>query len=183
MLGSTRAELLKLRERWSIRVLAIIFILIVVLLTYVLTYVIYKNPPPNFQEGLPKGTTTADLIKSLYPPNFHRIAMSSVNGLGAAIAIILGVLAAGSEYGWGTLKTVFTQKPSRATVLTGRFYALVGVTVVLAVILMAAGGGQPCPGADRRASRWLARPAGGRRGHCGALVDPADVDHVRGAAG
>jgi ABC-2 type transport system permease protein len=138
MRGSFSAELLKLRKRWAIRILAIIFVLIVVLLTYVLSYVIYKNPPPNFQSGLPRGTTLADLIKTLYPANFHRIALSSVNGLGSAIAVILGVLAVGSEYGWGTLKTVFTQKPSRITVCVARFFALLVVTLVFAVLLMVA---------------------------------------------
>jgi len=141
MRGSFSAELLKLRKRWAIRILAIIFVLIVVLLTYVLSYVIYKNPPPNFQSGLPRGTTIADLIKTLYPANFHRIALSSVNGLGSAIAIILGVLAAGSEYGWGTLKTVFTQKPGRVTVSVARFLALLVVTLVFALLLMAAAAG------------------------------------------
>jgi ABC-2 type transport system permease protein len=138
MLGSFSAELFKLRKRWAIRILAIIFVLIVVLLTYVLSYVIYKNPPPNFQSGLPRGTTLADLIKTLYPANFHRIALSSVNGLGSAIAIILGVLAAGSEYGWGTLKTVFTQKPGRITVSVARFLALLVVTLAFAILLLLA---------------------------------------------
>jgi ABC-2 type transport system permease protein len=141
MRGSFSAELLKLRKRWAIRILAIIFVLIVVLLTYVLSYVIYKNPPPNFQSGLPRGTTLADLIKTLYPANFHRIALSSVNGLGSAIAIILGVLAAGSEYGWGTLKTVFTQKPGRVAVSLARFLALLVVTLVFALLLMVAAAG------------------------------------------
>jgi ABC-2 type transport system permease protein len=138
MTGILAAELLKLRKRWGIRILALIFILVVVLLTYVLTYVIYKNPPPNFRESLPKGTTPADLIRELYPQNFHRIALSSVNGLGSAIAIILGVLATGSEYGWGTLKTIFTQKPSRATVFVGKFLALVIVALVFGLLLMVA---------------------------------------------
>src|SRR2546427_652880 len=78
--GSFAAELLKLPKRWAIRILAIMFVLIVVLLTYVLTYAIYKHPPPNFQQSLPKGTTTADLIRGLYPQNFHRIALSSSTG-------------------------------------------------------------------------------------------------------
>lgn len=138
MLGILSAELLKLRKRWGIRILAIIFILVVVLLTYVLTYVIYKNPSANFRESLPKGTTPSDLIRGLYPQNFHRIALSSVNGLGSAIAIILGVLAVGSEYGWGTLKTIFTQKPSRATVFLGKFFALLITALVFGLLLMAA---------------------------------------------
>jgi ABC-type transport system involved in multi-copper enzyme maturation permease subunit len=138
MLGSFSAEMLKLRKRWAIRVLAIIFLLILVLLTYVLTYVIYKNPPPNFARSLPTGTIPADLIRALYPQHFHRMALSNANGLGASIAIILGVLAMGSEYGWGTLKTIFTQKPSRLTVFVAKFWALVVVSLVLTVLVLAA---------------------------------------------
>lgn len=108
------------------------------LLSYVLTYVIYKNPPPNFAKSLPAGTTPADLIRALYPQHFHRMALSSANGLGASIAIILGVLAMGSEYGWGTLKTIFTQKPSRLTVFVAKFWALVVVSLVLTVLVLAA---------------------------------------------
>jgi ABC-2 type transport system permease protein len=138
MFGSFAAELLKLRKRWSVRILAIIFVLVVVLLTYVLPYVIYSNPPPNFAQSLPKGVSVSDLFKALYPPNFFRVALSSVNGLGAAIAIILGVLAMGSEYGWGTLKTVLTQKPGRLAVFLGKALSLALVTLVLAILIMLA---------------------------------------------
>lgn len=138
MFGSFGAELLKLRKRWSIRILAIIFVLVVVLLTYVLPYVIYSNPPPRFAESLPRGVSINDLFKALYPPNFHRVALSSVNGLGAAIAIILGVLAQGSEYGWGTLKTILTQKPGRLAFFLGKSLALLLVSLVLAILIMLA---------------------------------------------
>src|SRR5258708_35505356 len=113
MLGSLSAELLKIRKRWAIRILVVIFVLVLVLLSYVLSYTIYKNPPPRFGENLPRGTTIADLLSGLYPPNFHRVALSGAGGLGAPIAIILGVLAAGSEDGWGTCKTSFTREASR----------------------------------------------------------------------
>jgi len=138
MLGSLSAELLKIRKRWGIRILVVIFVLVLVLLSYVLSYTIYKNPPPRFGAELPRGTTIADLLSALYPPNFHRVVLSGAGGLGAAIAIILGVLAAGSEYGWGTYKTIFTQKPSRLTVWLAKFVALVLVSLVLAVLAMAA---------------------------------------------
>ncbi len=138
MLGSLSAELLKIRKRWAIRILVVIFVLVLVLLSYVLSYTIYKNPPPRFGENLPRGTTIADLLSALYPPNFHRVALSGAGGLGAAIAIILGVLVAGSEYGWGTYKTIFTQKPSRLTVWLAKFVALVLVSLFLAVLVMVA---------------------------------------------
>jgi len=138
MLGSFSSEMLKLRKRWAIRALAIIFLLVLVLLSDVLTYVIYKNPPPNFAKSLPAGTTPADLIRALYPQHFHRMALSSANGLGASIAIILGVVGMGSEYGWGTLKTIFTKKPSRLTVFVAKFWALDVVSLVLTVLVLAA---------------------------------------------
>jgi ABC-type transport system involved in multi-copper enzyme maturation permease subunit len=138
MWGSFSAELLKLRKRSAILIVAILFVLVLVLLQFALPYLIYKNPPPNFSESLPKGTTVADLFRALYPHNFHRIALSSANGLGASIALILGVLAAGSEYGWGTYKTIFTQKPGRLTVFLAKILALVVVTAILAVLVLSA---------------------------------------------
>ncbi len=138
MLGSLSAELLKIRKRWAIRSLVVIFVLILVLLSYVLPYTIYKNPPPRFGQDLPRGTTLANLLSALYPPNFHRVALSGAGGLGSAVAIILGVLAAGSEYGWGTYKTIFTQKPSRLTVWLAKSLALVVVSLFLAVVAMGA---------------------------------------------
>jgi len=44
----------------------------------------------------------------------------------------------GSEYGWGTLKTIFTQKPSRLTVFGGQFLALSVVTLIFTLLLMTA---------------------------------------------
>lgn len=44
--------------------------------------------------------------------------------IGSAVAITFGALAAGSEYGWGTLKTVLSQRPGRLGVLSGKLLAL-----------------------------------------------------------
>jgi ABC-2 type transport system permease protein len=52
---------------------------------------------------------------------------------GGAILMILGALAAGSGYGWGTWKTVLTQGPGRSAAVGGTLVAL--ATVVLGVVL------------------------------------------------
>lgn len=52
-------------------------------------------------------------LASLYPDQFVVVALSATFPLGAALGIVLGALIAGSEYGWGTLKTVLTQGASR----------------------------------------------------------------------
>jgi ABC-2 type transport system permease protein len=60
---------------------------------------------------------------------------------GGALMMVLGALVAGSGYGWGTWKTVFTQGPSRTSAVLGSM-AAVGVLVlglVLASALMSFG--------------------------------------------
>ena len=37
-----------------------------------------------------------------------------------ALALVLGALVVGGEYGWGTLKTIFTQRPGRLQVMAGQ---------------------------------------------------------------
>ena len=53
---------------------------------------------------------------------------------GGAIVMILGALAVGSGYGWGTWKTVFTQGPSRAAAFGG---TLVALLVLVAGLVLA----------------------------------------------
>jgi ABC-type transport system involved in multi-copper enzyme maturation permease subunit len=48
--------------------------------------------------------------------------------------MILGALVAGSEYGWGSLKTVLTQRPGRLAVFGGTLAAL--GAILLAVVLV-----------------------------------------------
>src|SRR5258708_29445718 len=59
--------------------------------------------------------------------------------IGAAIAIVLGALIAGSEYSWGTLKTVFTQRPGRLATLAGRVVVFQAWMAIMTVIIFAVG--------------------------------------------
>src|SRR5205807_176145 len=54
-------------------------------------------------------------ILALYPDQFVNSAMGAAYPIGAAIAIVLGALLAGSEYSWGTMKTMLTQRSGRLT--------------------------------------------------------------------
>jgi ABC-type transport system involved in multi-copper enzyme maturation permease subunit len=54
---------------------------------------------------------------------------------GGALMLILGALAVGSGYGWGTWKTVFTQGPKRTEVVGG---TLVALAVTVAALVLAA---------------------------------------------
>ena len=48
---------------------------------------------------------------------------------GGVFALMLGVFALGSEYGWDTLKTLFTQRPGRLRVFAAKLAALAIVLV------------------------------------------------------
>ena len=65
---------------------------------------------------------------------------------GGALVLILGALAVGSGYGWGTWKTVFTQGPSRPAAFGG---TLVALLVLVAGLVLATLGARP-----RARPRW-----------------------------
>src|SRR5215212_5649433 len=56
------------------------------------------------------------------------------------VALILGALAAGSEYSWGTMKIILSQRPGRLGVLLGKLLALLGLLILFALLAFLAGG-------------------------------------------
>lgn len=137
MLASFSAEFLKIRKRPATLVLALIWFSLVVLFGYVLTYAIFANPP---EDSIPPGTDPQEFLEVLYPENLLPNVLSGFPSTGGApIALILGALAIGSEYGWGTLKTSFTQRPGRLSVLLGKALAVAVVLAVFVLLAFAAG--------------------------------------------
>jgi len=78
-------------------------------------------------------------IAILYPDQFVNSVMGAAFPIGAAIAIVLGAIYAGSEYSWGTLKTMLTQGPGRLTVWTGRVLVFAAWMAIVTTVLFAAG--------------------------------------------
>ena len=80
-------------------------------------------------------------LASLYPDHFVNNVMGAGFPLGAAMAIVLGAILAGSEYSWGTLKTLFTQGPGRLTTWVGRLVVFSVWMGILTAVLFAIGAG------------------------------------------
>ena len=78
-------------------------------------------------------------LLTLYPDQFVNNVMGAGFPLGAAMAIVLGALIAGSEYSWGTMKTTLTQGPGRLTTWFGRVVVFAAWMAILTVILFAVG--------------------------------------------
>ena len=92
----------------------------------------YQATHPDSAEGVVS-------LLTLYPANFVNNAMGAGFPLGAAIAIVLGAQLAGSEYAWGTLKTVLTQGPGRLTTWTGRVIVFLAWMGILTLVMFAVG--------------------------------------------
>jgi ABC-type transport system involved in multi-copper enzyme maturation permease subunit len=102
-----------------------------VLFAYVIPYVEYLNgsgPGPRSLGQLLPAQLAGNLVEGF--PFF-----------GGVIALMLGVLGLGSEYGWGTLKTLFIQREGRLRVFGAKLLALGAVLVpfVLSVFVLGAG--------------------------------------------
>ena len=79
------------------------------------------------------------LIATLYPDQFVNAVMGAGYPVGAAIAIVLGALFAGSDYSWGTMKTMFTQGPGRLTTWSGRVVVFAALMGIMTLVLFAVG--------------------------------------------
>lgn len=127
MIRTFNAELLKLRKRPAVWVIAGVWLLLSLVFGYVFPYLAYR-----FGTG-PRASLGSGAIAAALP---DRLVGSAVQGFplfAGALALLLGVLAAGSEYGWGTVKVIHTQGPGRVAVTAGKALAL--VLVVLAVVV------------------------------------------------
>jgi ABC-2 type transport system permease protein len=108
------AELLILRKRAATWILLGIWTGLAVFFAYVLPYGI---------EGAPDG------IDQFLPAALPGNLLEGFPFFGGVFALMLGVFAFGSEYAWGTLKTLFTQRPGRLQILEAKL-AAIGIVLV-----------------------------------------------------
>jgi ABC-type transport system involved in multi-copper enzyme maturation permease subunit len=126
-MSGVRAELLVTRKRASTWILLAIWASLAIVFAYVVPYVSYLN-----------GSTPEPLVDVL-PERLVTSLMGGVPFFGGVLALMLGVLAVGSEYGWGTLRTLFTQRPGRLQVFASKLLALATTVAVFVLVVFALG--------------------------------------------
>ncbi|HET9782961.1 MAG TPA: ABC transporter permease [Candidatus Dormibacteraeota bacterium] len=129
MIASIKAEIRKSVRRPALLIGSGLVAGIVVLVYGVLWY----------QSAHPSSAEHPVSILALYPENFVSNVIGAGYPLGAALTILLGALIGGSEYSWGTMKTLFTQGPGRLTVWAGRTIVFMTWTALMSIILFAVG--------------------------------------------
>lgn len=133
MIATIKAEWRKTRLRPAFLVSSGIIAAITALL-YAVTWYQATHPGSG-------GDGAGVSLLALYPDQFVNNVMGAGFPLGAAIAIVLGALVAGSEYSWGTLKTTLTQGPGRLTTWFGRVLTFEAWMATLTAILFVVGAG------------------------------------------
>ena len=126
-------ELYKTVRRPAVWVCVFVLLAIAVTLGYALPWL--AETFSKSSQGLPPGTTLADFKVTLYPQNF--VLNTLGNPLGGVLALIIGVLLQGSEYGWGTVKMLYTQRAGRLAMLFGKLGALAVLVVIMVIGLFA----------------------------------------------
>lgn len=129
-LNSIRAELLRLRKWSAIWVIIGVGQALTLSFGYVFNYVAYKTGDESFAED---GATSAQLLAELMPSAIPDVIISGLPMFGGALALVVGALAAGNGFGWGTWKTVFTRGPSRVSAVAGSLAAVTAFVVVMMV--------------------------------------------------
>lgn len=133
MLNSFAAEKDKLLRRPATWIFAVIFVILTVLFGYVLNYLIYKNPPPNTPADIQEG-----MLDLVLPENSMGNVISGFPLFGGGIALIFGAIVMGSEYRWGTLKTIFLHQPRRLNFIAGKVLAMIMILLIFVLAVFAA---------------------------------------------
>jgi ABC-2 type transport system permease protein len=94
----------------------------------------YAIPYTGYRGG--SGGPPSVTLDRLLPASFADAAIGGLPVFIGALALIFGVLVAGSDYGWQTWKTLLVQRPSRAAVLAGKLGTIAGGVLFLVVTLL-----------------------------------------------
>lgn len=118
---------------------AVVWLVLSLVFGYLFPYLSYRGAPTGPAAGAGEASAEQVLAEAL-PANLVPTAIQGFPVFAGALALLLGVLSAGSEYGWGTWKTILAQGPGRLAVLAGKLGALglVLLLVVLATFAVAA---------------------------------------------
>ncbi len=132
MIASMRAEALRLRKWPAFWVILGTWIVLNLTFVYVFNYIAYKTGDAgSMSNGLPREV----LLRQMMPGAVPEVFTQGMAMFGGALMLILGALSVGSGYGWGTWKTMFTQGPSRTSVVGA---AMLALSVVVVVLVLAA---------------------------------------------
>jgi hypothetical protein len=134
VVASTRAELLRLRKWPAVWITIGAWMALTAMFGYLFNYLSYTTGNTTFSN---EGASADVLLAEILPANTAHVLVQGMPMFGGALLLVLGALVAGSGYGWGTWKTVFTQGPARRSAVVGSLSALTVFVVTTVLITLA----------------------------------------------
>jgi ABC-type transport system involved in multi-copper enzyme maturation permease subunit len=125
MLASFSAEMLKLYKRPTTWVLLLVAVALSQVFNYLVPYAGYLTAENE--------SAAEQILASAMPENLISNSIRGFPLFAGALALTLGAVSVGSEYGWGTFKTMLIQRPRRLSIYTAELLAL--AVSVLAIVL------------------------------------------------
>ena len=125
---SVRADLIVMARRRSTWVLLGLWVLLGMMFAFLLPYSTYRG-----------GEGVAGNLAPLLPENLIAAVIGGFPVFGGVIALMLGVLVIGSDYGWATLKTVMSQRPGRVQLLISKLAATFLFLILFVLAIFSAG--------------------------------------------
>jgi ABC-type transport system involved in multi-copper enzyme maturation permease subunit len=125
MIGSIAAELFMLRKKTSTWILLGIWFAIGTVFPYLIPYINYRNDD---------SPARANTLIELLPQGLIGTITYGFPFYGGAIALMLGVLTMGGDYNYGTLKTLYTQGPTRFQIFASRAIALAIMLIPFVIV-------------------------------------------------
>ena len=140
VLSLTRLEWYKLRHRRMPWILLALTVLLVQVAFWV-SYALFRGGQMTVSEGGESGNVTVstnDQFLELFAfPTSLTNGLIVAHGFGGILLMILAASLIGSEYGWGTLRTVLTKGTGRWPLLTAKLLLLAALSVALLVVATA----------------------------------------------
>ncbi len=130
MIASLRAELFKLAKRPTTWIVGCVWLTLTVVFGYAFPYFSYRGSSigPGAEAELGARVLSEALPAALVPSAIQGFPLFA-----GALALLIGVLATGAEFGWDTMKVLLTSGPRRLSVLGGKLLALAIVMLLIVV--------------------------------------------------
>jgi ABC-2 type transport system permease protein len=138
MLRLLRSEIYRLRRRWMPWVLLLLIVVAGVGL-YLLVYTAAQASLQAERSGAvpaQPGTAEAmnDLLRQMRPDRVQGFGISIVSGIGSVMLIVFAASHVGSEFSWGTLRTLLAHGAGRATFLGAKLLSIAGFGALLILV-------------------------------------------------
>lgn len=124
-MASFSAEVLKLYKKPVAWVLLFVSLVLSQVFNYLVPYAGYLSADSQM--------AAEQILARTMPENLISNSIGGFPLFAGALALTLGAVSVGSEYGWGTLKTMLIQCPRRLSIYAGELLAL--AVAVLAIVL------------------------------------------------